>query len=441
MSNDEKQQVYAFNLATAGHNFLISGQAGTGKTTLLVKLHDKLREIGKQVAVVCTTGIACASLPSRCDARTVHCWAGMDDGRYDTSYIKDIIINYKKDVYRNILSTDVLILDEVSMLSKKLFEQLECICSLKCGHKLFGGMQLVFCGDFYQLPPVKNRMYNDDGKFCFESELFDQVFPHRITLENVVRQSDSSFIKCVNEAAKGKLSESSVTLLESLKRPLCKDDNDEPIKLYATNEQVDNHNRLRILNKSGQLYEYKAIDRGESHYLKKVLAPPTLWLKDGCPVILVRNISSNLVNGLQGIVLSCKECPVVHFPTVDITTKLEKQIFSVFSPVLKKNVAERTQVPLKLAYALTVHKAQGMTLQRAEIDCHSMFAPGQLGVAIGRVKSPAGLRVINFKREICLPQPPIIEDAMKFCSAPDIDDCSCCRITRLVFIILLVITF
>ncbi|KAK3106999.1 hypothetical protein FSP39_004649 [Pinctada imbricata] len=286
-------------------------------------------------------------------------------------------------------------------------------------------MQLVFCGDFYQLPPVKNRMYNDDGKFCFESELFDQVFPHRITLENVVRQSDSSFIKCVNEAAKGKLSESSVTLLESLKRPLCKDDNDEPIKLYATNEQVDNHNRLRILNKSGQLYEYKAIDRGESHYLKKVLAPPTLWLKDGCPVILVRNISSNLVNGLQGIVLSCKECPVVHFPTVDITTKLEKQTFSVFSPVLKKNVAERTQVPLKLAYALTVHKAQGMTLQRAEIDCHSMFAPGQLGVAIGRVKSPAGLRVINFKREICLPQPPIIEDAMKFCSAPDIDDCSC----------------
>ena len=81
MSNDEKQQVYAFSLAKAGHNFLISGQAGTEKTTLLVKLHDKLREIGKQVAVVCTTGIACASLPSRCDARTVHCWAGMDDGR------------------------------------------------------------------------------------------------------------------------------------------------------------------------------------------------------------------------------------------------------------------------------------------------------------------------------------------------------------------------
>lgn len=139
-----------------------------------------------------------------------------------------------------------------------------------------------------------------------------------------------------------------------------------------------------------------------------------------------------LYNGLQGRVISCdSDGPTVQFQSVNITRKITKETFSVYSPDLKKNVAERVQIPLKLAFATTVHKAQGMTLDSVEVDCRKMFAPGQFGVAISRVRSSKYVRVINFNTNTCIPHPSIINDFLVSPCHPQIDDFTCCRFSRL----------
>jgi ATP-dependent DNA helicase PIF1 len=323
-----KDQEYVVDLVLKGHNVYIGGQAGTGKSYLLTHLFDKLTIAGKKVSVTCTTGIACTHFPQRCHASTIHSWAGMDDGRHESSEICDLLqnsVHYKQALHR-ILHCDVLILDEVSMLSKRLFEQLSTICSLKDGNYCFGNIQLVFSGDFLQLPPVKNSLYNEEGQFCFLSETFQRVFQHTVFLSEIKRQCDSTFIQTINEVSRGILSEDSNKYLSELNRPL---DEKDSVKLFATNGLVDKYNRQCILQAKGQLYEYRAEDGGDVQHLSKVLAPPTLWLKKYCPVVLLRNLSDKLVNGLIGKVVSCgDDGPVVNFPSIDVTTKLVKINFS-----------------------------------------------------------------------------------------------------------------
>lgn len=151
------EQKNVLDLVLKGHNVYIGGQAGTGKSFLLTHIFDSLIKQGKQVSVTGTTGIACTHFPARCCAVTLHSWSGMDDGRYESEQLCNLLQNgvKYKHALRRILTTDVLLVDEVSMLSKKLFEQLSHICSLKNKDHLFGNIQLIFV-DFVLLPPVKN---------------------------------------------------------------------------------------------------------------------------------------------------------------------------------------------------------------------------------------------------------------------------------------------
>ncbi|XP_062597103.1 uncharacterized protein LOC134258565 [Saccostrea cucullata] len=423
-------QQRALKIALEGHNLYVGGQAGTGKSVLLSHIFESLHN-KKKVALTCTTGIACTNFPSRFDAVTIHSWAGLDDGRHDTSEIKSIVKHHKKDVYNRICATDVLIVDEISMLSQRLLEQLEEVCSLRDEPKYFGGIQVVLCGDFMQLPPVRNAIYNDAGNFCFLSPLFDTAFPHRIILKDVVRQSDIEFVCTINEIARGSLSQKSKNFLQSLDRPLHVPSS---VKLYATNELVNRHNRKCLFEMPGIHTEYLAEDSGDISCLSRVAAPQVLWLKKDCPVILLKNLSKKLVNGLQGTIMSCeRDGPVVHFASVDETVKMKQERFSVFSPVLRRNLAERKQIPVKLAFALTIHKAQGMTLECVEIDCQQIFSPGQLGVGVSRVKSPTGLRLINFNETACIPMPTIIFKFLDTCTLTMTQDADlgCCKNTRI----------
>lgn len=260
--------------------------------------------------------------------------------RYDITKIQSVVENNKKETHRRISETDVLIVDECSMLSQRQFELLEKACATKNKNLPFGGMQVILCGDFYQLPPVRNLLYHDEGKFCFESTIFQQAIPHKIILDDVIRQNDPQFIKVVNEISMGKVSIDTEEYVKSLSQDFCSQACDS-LKLYATNDLVEKHNRDSILRWPGETFEYSSTDSGKLESLHRLLhvAPPVLWLKKGCPVILLQNISDKLYNGLQGRVISCdSDGPTVQFQSVNITRKITKETFSGIT-ILKFNMS------------------------------------------------------------------------------------------------------
>ncbi|XP_053385248.1 uncharacterized protein LOC123552526 [Mercenaria mercenaria] len=422
--NEDQRNVAT--LALKGHSIFIDGYAGTGKTYLVKNIYNDLTSLGKNVAITCTTGIACMNFDPALNASTIHRWSGLHDGRYSSTEVLAVVSNNETTMNR-IKQTDTLIIDEISMLSHKLFDQLHSICSLKDDRKAWGAMQIILSGDFNQLHPTPNKAYNDEGQFCFKSVHFKKF--HRLTLNTVVRQSEKQFIDMIRKVSTGmNISEDLCSYIKTFERPI----NDEnSVKLFSKNDLVNRYNRKLLMNQPGDIYEYKATDTGDRSKLQNVRAPGILWIKKNCPVILIRNLSQTLVNGLQGKVVTCEpDGPTVHFPKIKSTLKIKKISFTVFSPKQNQTVANWEQIPLLLSYALTIHKSQGMTLDSVHVDCREIFQPGQLGVAIGRVRSGKGLQVLNFSPKVCFPQP---EDITLFKTEPPLvvcDDLSCCRISN-----------
>lgn len=266
----------------------------------------------------------------------------------------------------------------------------------------------------------------DDRTYCFFSEDFQSVFPHIVKLTENVRQDEERFVKVISDIYQGDLTEHVKDFLKSVNKRLTNDT--DSVKLFATNLLVDTYNRECLLNCNGDMYEFQAIDTGDSAELKHLTVPKTLWLKIGCPVILLRNLTDNLVNGLRGTLTHATDKELaVYFPSLQRTQSLQKEIFTVFDPRKNADIASRMQFPVKPAFALTIHKAQGMTLSWVEVDCRDIFKTGQLGVAISRVKSSAGLHVINFHPRCLFRPPAAIQHLMNMHSKDILDDMSCCR--------------
>lgn len=383
-------QEKVYDMVKSGHNVLVLGQAGTGKTFLMKNISGLLKNAGYNVAVTATTGIASTHLPN---STTLHKWAGLEDGRHSTSELIYLLKNDERFQLAKdrIISTHILIIDEVSMLSERTMSKLENICrALKKPDMLFGGLQVVLSGDIFQLPPVANELYGDHGKYFFEYKYFDEIFPHVLTLGNVYRQK---------EVERGdNISDSTISILEGLHQQINEDD---CVHLFGTNFEVDvfNHDKLSCL--PGQMHVIKSIDSGDKYYLSRLTAPPTLGLKEGCKVMLLVNLTDRLVNGVQGRVKDVKnDCVHVIFD-VDggkITVPIHRYSFTTYDPVSKNILAQRRQIPLKLCYGMTVHKSQGLTMKNVVVHCAHISKPGQLGVAVGRVESLEGLQIKDFKR-------------------------------------------
>ena len=179
MLTTEQQEV--LKLVQADHNLVVCGQAGTGKTYLIQELYKQLKR-DKSVKIVCTTGIACTAFPVSMGAQTLHSWTGILDGRYSLSELEDMVASDQFDgIRRDIQQCDLLIIDEVSMLSARIFEQVETVCRIaRANNCYFGNMQLVAVGDFFQLPPVANERYGDQGEPCFHHEIWEEVFPTKL---------------------------------------------------------------------------------------------------------------------------------------------------------------------------------------------------------------------------------------------------------------------
>ena len=227
---------------------------------------------------------------------------------------------------------------------------MEHVCRItRNSTKYFGGLQIVCAGDFYQLPPIANDLYQDPGTAAFVSPVWQHSIPHKVILSEVLRQNDKT-LTAINKIEQGYPSTTN-ELVYSLSRPLSS--SMKHIALYANNIDVDWHNISEISKLPGPISTYISNDK-----LNKMTVQKTLSLKVNSSVILIKNISSHLVNGLQGTVTKLEiNGPTVFFNNKNITVKLHKYLFTIHDSKLNIDTASRIQYPIKLAFAFTIHKA------------------------------------------------------------------------------------
>ena len=421
MELSDEQQL-AFNKYKLGENIFITGPGGSGKSLLIREIVDDAKNSGTKVQVCALTGTAAVIL--QCGAKTVHSWGGIGLANGDMKAVANKVnkSRYKK---RNWLNVDLLIIDEVSMMSLKLFELLEWTARLcRKNVKPFGGIQVLFTGDFYQLPPVGKSEEPETCQFCFESPLWNTIFPNQIQLVRIFRQEDDLYKKILNQIRIGRLSKSVVSKLKDyVGRKVDTDAKILPTILYPTRKRVDEMNTRSLNNLSSEekVFDYqqgkpeeitlteeqKAIsllfnsDQCETeikYMIDNINFDKRLVLKVGAQVMCVANLDMDsenpICNGSQGVVESFTEqgIPIVHFKN-GVIRQMHPHIWQ--SETIP-TVAIK-QIPLILAWAITIHKSQGATLDHAEIDIgRGIFECGQTYVALSRVRSLDGLYLKSF---------------------------------------------
>ena len=416
--NLTEQQLKLLNDFDDGNNIFLTGPGGCGKSTIIKYMVKHAIEQSKKIQVCALTG--CASVLLNCKAKTIHSWAGIGLAKGDPlQIVRNVISNkYKK---KNWLNIDILVIDEVSMMSKKIFEILDAIGKKVRKNKLpFGGIQLICSGDFFQLPPVGNIDDIDTNMFCFESELWNNTFDINYVLKDIFRQTDKKYTKILNEIRLGKLYRSSYnTLLECVNKKI---DNEliKPTILFPKRKDavVINIRELNKLNTEEYIYnksshnvvltlEEKEVNlkfnnnqkEHEIEYLKKnTIVDNKIVLKIGANVMCITNIdktdsNNRIVNGSKGIIIDFKdELPLVKFNNGQ--TRLID--YHIWESENIPGIAIR-QIPLIYSWAITIHKSQGISLENAIIDAgNNVFECGQIYVALSRVKSLDGLYLINF---------------------------------------------
>lgn len=405
MSTLDKQQALVVEAFDRGENIFITGPAGCGKTYLIKTLIARSR---KNVCVTAMTGCAALLLLEH-KAKTLNSWGGIGIANKDNQEIIESIVK-NKTKRNNWKKTDVLIVDEVSMMSRRIFDLLDSIGRIirKCD-KAFGGIQLVFSGDFFQLPPVSDGKFEGSAKFCFESSLWDATFGHQIELKTVYRQEDPTFKKILNQIRKGKISTESCKILNDCVSK-SKESDIMPVKLHPRRQVVDSINQgynecleTESREYAGDAYEVTKAGQHDKvtdkEVLTKLLGNSSLKLKIGSQVMSTSNIDMHgklqICNGSCGVVINFtrENNPIVRFHN---GRKME--IETVNNEVEFNNkVYDVETIPLILAWALTIHKIQGATLDIAEIDIgSSVFECGQTYVALSRVKTLKGLYLTSF---------------------------------------------
>ena len=416
-----EEQSLALEEIVAGKSVFITGPGGVGKSYLIREIKSRLLELGKTVGVTAMTG--CAALQLECQAKTLHSWASIGLGRES---VDDLVAGIRR--FNNAKArarwqhTDVLIIDEVSMMTPDLLEKLDSVARIirKRVAQPMGGLQVVLVGDFCQLPPVNKDISGNEvePQLLFECEVWSEIIQRTIVLKQIQRQSDPVFQQILNEARMGVLTAESVAVLEGrkVKGTALKDQMDasivKPTLIFSRNNKVDEINNknmaaldtMLVARKSKICYGPKT-DPGtinvEDPEIKRALARlendaayvPMLSMKEGAQVMLITNldVEAGLVNGSRGVIKRFTETqlPIVEFRngivmTIDLATWMTEEFPFV----------GMTQIPLRIAYAITIHKSQGATLDCALVDIgKDTFEYGQAYVALSRVKSLEGLYI------------------------------------------------
>jgi len=440
------EQQYAYKLFTKGENLFITGPGGTGKTRLVKHLIAYAKSINKNIPVCAMTG--CAAILLECNARTLHSWSGIKLAKQSNELVVASVLK-NRHALKSWKSAQGLILDEVSMLSKKIFEIIEEIARRTKHNQLpFGGMQVIFTGDFFQLPPVGTYGDPDTEKFCFESPIWNMVFKpkNHIELKTMFRQSDPLYIDILQQIRRGNLDDDKKAILKSyVKREYDEDMNNGciPTKLFALRSKTDYVNSMMFQKINEKEYVFNAIRKTDctthldttkpftleekqkcsllsekeieqelDYMLNNIQCNQVLRLKRGAAVMCTVNLDmdNSICNGSQGVVIDIIDTCTPPLPVVRFSNGIIKTIQPKFWQSEEYPKIAIGQYPLSLAWALTIHKIQGATLTMAEMDIgQSIFEYGQTYVALSRIKSLDGLYLSAFYSEKIAANPKVIE--------------------------------
>lgn len=343
------------------------------------------------------------------------------------------------------------------MVDGELFDKLSQIGrTIRNNGRPWGGIQLIVTGDFFQLPPVPDASKGRDAQFAFDAATWDTSIDHTIGLTQVFRQRDPEFANMLNEMRLGKVSDDTVRAFKALDRPLKFADGIDLAELFPLRAQVEGSNERRLRDLPGPIHRFEAVDTGEEAIKDKLLAnmmaPKAIELKEDAQVMLIKNLDETLVNGSLGKVIGFSDERTFEMggntsdPEMDAAMSKAKKKLSGFSrdpdllssgkkyPIVQfisasgvprvilcqpeewkvelpngDVQAKRQQVPLILAWALSIHKAQGQTLERVTVNLAKVFEKGQAYVALSRATTQQGLRVVGFDRTKVMAHPKVVD--------------------------------
>ncbi|MEK7642542.1 MAG: PIF1 family DEAD/DEAH box helicase, partial [Patescibacteria group bacterium] len=385
-------QSEALEILKTGRNVFLTGAAGSGKTYVLRQYIDYLKGLGASMGLSASTGIAATHM----GGTTLHSWSGIGiNDSLNKSEVQEIAD--KSHIRRNIKETDILIIDEVSMLHHFQLDMVDRVVrEVKEVDTPFGGMQIVFCGDFFQLPPVQK----ESGKqsfFGYHSKVWQDMDIKVCYLHEQYRQKDAAYLKILNAIRSNSADENTLKTLESRFNKTIEGFG-EPTKLYSHNRDVDRENAKELSELSGRTHEYHMEARGNRKLIealkKSCLAPEILGLKKQAKVMFVKNnFEEGYVNGTLGIVEDCGHEKIIVKTVGGKRINVERMNWSIEED--GRLLATISQYPLRLAWAITVHKSQGMSLDAALIDLRDSFEKGMGYVALSRVRSLDGLSLLG----------------------------------------------
>jgi ATP-dependent exoDNAse (exonuclease V) alpha subunit len=406
-------QAQAFSIMKTGVNIYLTGSAGSGKTYLLNQYIQYCKDHDITVACTASTGIASTHM----NGMTIHGWSGI--GIKETLTEHDIdALEQKSYLWKRFDKTKVLIIDEVSMLHAHRLDMVNTVCKrFKRNDKPFGGLQVILSGDFFQLPPINKNNQLNNKDIITHSTAWEEMNPAVCYLTEQYRQEDQVLTNILNNIRDNKIGDSDIKLLEErIGAPLQQDI--QPTKLYTHNVHVDSENVQELEKIIDQQEVFNMETTGHEVLVdilkKSCLAQEKLILKVGAEVMYIKNnFEQNYVNGTRGKVVGFSEgfqsrdkMPIVRlYNGKTVYTNYETWEIEENGKVK----ASLKALPLRLAWAITIHKSQGMSLDHAQIDLSNTFSYGMGYVALSRVRTLSGITLVGFNPNSLAVDPEVLK--------------------------------